>query len=522
MVSTASAAAQANELEKKRKQTLERAKANHLSRQLQMRLQYARLKVEHGWQRQNLNEVENLYFHHSHLRSPKPCPPNQTDPMPVYTSSKHYPSYRSWLQSQSGSSIPDALPGNLTQETNVTAGKPSPSPPTPAMPPPLVSGASDSTLLTSSTPPITLEARATRPPQIPIAPSQMQVPDSQVLSSLQNEDSGTGTPGPSQTSAHFPLTAASTPVLESAPSSTSLSQPQPSTSPPFTSGNTTYMPAALTSTPMTLSNAKMSPVTHKNKSVPTTKDMFGLNTTSLTYDSFWSGLQSKSYPTMKSGGPTTATTPSAVNRPSGVTISGSPHGRANNSSFSPAPAPNQSSTPTSTPTPSPSLSTIPPQVQSSPSSSSTSSSTSSIAPSAVPATAPSLPPSFPAPTPLAMPLPLSAQPLPPQVQMTMPSNFVPWTFAPAQSPLSQPHLIPTSFLANPAAFPFLANLSASYAQAFGAMGVQGHPPIVGVPVSDGPGAVSQAAAGVSAQTSNVPMSPGAPPVATAFVGQQES
>ncbi|KIM77634.1 hypothetical protein PILCRDRAFT_615634 [Piloderma croceum F 1598] len=30
-----------------------------------MRLQYARLKVEHGWQRQNLNEVENLYFHHS-------------------------------------------------------------------------------------------------------------------------------------------------------------------------------------------------------------------------------------------------------------------------------------------------------------------------------------------------------------------------------------------------------------------------------------------------------------------------
>jgi len=71
MVSLASAAAQASESEKRRKQTMERAKAVHLSRQLQMRLQYARHKVEHGWQKQNLNEVENLYFHHSHLRGPK-------------------------------------------------------------------------------------------------------------------------------------------------------------------------------------------------------------------------------------------------------------------------------------------------------------------------------------------------------------------------------------------------------------------------------------------------------------------
>ncbi|KIK96174.1 hypothetical protein PAXRUDRAFT_325484 [Paxillus rubicundulus Ve08.2h10] len=64
---------QSGEVEqKKRKQTLERAKANHLSKQLQMRLQYAKLKVEHGWQRQNLNEVENLYFHHSHLRNMQP------------------------------------------------------------------------------------------------------------------------------------------------------------------------------------------------------------------------------------------------------------------------------------------------------------------------------------------------------------------------------------------------------------------------------------------------------------------
>ncbi|GLB41193.1 hypothetical protein LshimejAT787_0904080 [Lyophyllum shimeji] len=67
-----------HENEKRRKQTMERAKANHLTRQLQMRLQYARLKVDHGWQKQNLNEVENLYFHHSHQRGPKPYPASPT------------------------------------------------------------------------------------------------------------------------------------------------------------------------------------------------------------------------------------------------------------------------------------------------------------------------------------------------------------------------------------------------------------------------------------------------------------
>ncbi|KAJ6460971.1 hypothetical protein C8R45DRAFT_1108790 [Mycena sanguinolenta] len=42
--------------------SMEKAKANNLLRQLQLRLQYARLKVDHGWQKQRLNEVENLYF----------------------------------------------------------------------------------------------------------------------------------------------------------------------------------------------------------------------------------------------------------------------------------------------------------------------------------------------------------------------------------------------------------------------------------------------------------------------------
>ncbi|KAF4566061.1 hypothetical protein EYR36_011476 [Pleurotus pulmonarius] len=71
MVSSPSPAMQVIEAEKKRKFTLERAKANHLSRQLQLRLQYAKLKVDHGWQKQSLNEVENLYFRHSHLHGQK-------------------------------------------------------------------------------------------------------------------------------------------------------------------------------------------------------------------------------------------------------------------------------------------------------------------------------------------------------------------------------------------------------------------------------------------------------------------
>ncbi|KAJ7720284.1 hypothetical protein DFH07DRAFT_972653 [Mycena maculata] len=37
-------------------------RTTQLVRQLQLRLQYAKLKVDHGWQQQHLNEVENLYF----------------------------------------------------------------------------------------------------------------------------------------------------------------------------------------------------------------------------------------------------------------------------------------------------------------------------------------------------------------------------------------------------------------------------------------------------------------------------
>ncbi|KAK2467923.1 hypothetical protein APHAL10511_000218 [Amanita phalloides] len=75
MVTIAPAPAQTHDSDRRKKHSFERARVVHLTRQLQLRLQYAKLKVEHGWQRQNLNEVENLYFHLSHsLRGSNPQP----------------------------------------------------------------------------------------------------------------------------------------------------------------------------------------------------------------------------------------------------------------------------------------------------------------------------------------------------------------------------------------------------------------------------------------------------------------
>ncbi|KAI9450456.1 hypothetical protein F5148DRAFT_1290798 [Russula earlei] len=48
--------------------------SSQLLQQLQIWLQYARLKGEHGWQRQFLNEVENLYFCHSTLKGKSKAP----------------------------------------------------------------------------------------------------------------------------------------------------------------------------------------------------------------------------------------------------------------------------------------------------------------------------------------------------------------------------------------------------------------------------------------------------------------
>ncbi|KAI9513491.1 hypothetical protein F5148DRAFT_1372456 [Russula earlei] len=82
MVTTPSIAA--DHEAKRQRITIERAKVVNLSKQLQIRLQYARLKVEHGWQRQSLNEVENLYFRHSTLKgkSKAPAPSSSSSARP--------------------------------------------------------------------------------------------------------------------------------------------------------------------------------------------------------------------------------------------------------------------------------------------------------------------------------------------------------------------------------------------------------------------------------------------------------
>jgi hypothetical protein len=112
-------------------------------------------------------------------------------------------------------------------------------------------------------------------------------------------------------------------------------------------------------------------------------------------------------------------------------------------------------------------------------------------------------------------------------------NTIPWHITPSSTQpqqqqtqgasITQHHFLQTSFLTNPGAFPFLANLSASYAQAFGiaARGPGSAPSSVGVSVADG--SVEQTATSTGAvPPSNGPMSPSSPHVVSALVGQQDS
>ncbi|THH28135.1 hypothetical protein EUX98_g6058 [Antrodiella citrinella] len=64
--------------EQKRNQNMAKARMNYYSYNLKLRLQYAKLKVEHGWQQQSLSEVENLYFRHSRQPYPNTYPRKKT------------------------------------------------------------------------------------------------------------------------------------------------------------------------------------------------------------------------------------------------------------------------------------------------------------------------------------------------------------------------------------------------------------------------------------------------------------
>ncbi|CAE6498842.1 unnamed protein product [Rhizoctonia solani] len=100
---------------KRTKLHAEKAKAQQLSRQLKTRLQFARLKVDYGWTRQSLNEVENLYFHLSRAR-PVPQPPTRTEKQEVKAAGPSTPPMLATTPVQEPSEASTAPSTESTQE----------------------------------------------------------------------------------------------------------------------------------------------------------------------------------------------------------------------------------------------------------------------------------------------------------------------------------------------------------------------------------------------------------------------
>ncbi|QRW25970.1 hypothetical protein RhiXN_11047 [Rhizoctonia solani] len=102
---------------KRTKLHAEKAKAQQLSRQLKTRLQFARLKVDYGWTRQSLNEVENLYFHLSRAR-PVPQSPTRTEKQEVKAAGPSTPPMLATTPVQEPSEASTAPSTQSTQEEN--------------------------------------------------------------------------------------------------------------------------------------------------------------------------------------------------------------------------------------------------------------------------------------------------------------------------------------------------------------------------------------------------------------------
>ncbi|EIW74028.1 hypothetical protein CONPUDRAFT_170324 [Coniophora puteana RWD-64-598 SS2] len=169
-----------------------------------MRLQYAKLKVEHGWQRQNLTEVENLYFHHSGRIGRPAAPPPKVVTIP--------PADQPML--------PSAFNFTSDQFPTTSSHLKSPTPPV-------------------AQPPISSDSARTPTPQAAVQPSsQNQPPD--------HSSRRSGSPSQSITDLRTPTPPMTTSNLQSQPSvsklpSTSLPpsayQPAPSTGQSVGSGN---------------------------------------------------------------------------------------------------------------------------------------------------------------------------------------------------------------------------------------------------------------------------------------------
>ncbi|PPQ71510.1 hypothetical protein CVT26_010381 [Gymnopilus dilepis] len=284
MVSTSSAAAQASENEKRRKQTMEKAKANHLSRQLQMRLQYARLKVEHGWQKQNLNEVENLYFHNSYLRGPKP--PSATLATTQHQQQSSFPTTQTTFSQSStisfrlgSTSLARAAPNsNAVNDQNTNLVSQESTTPHPGS-------------LTRHTP----DNISSNPNSD--ASSRSHPPDDATVTVIGSQG---GTPsGTSMTNSVPGPQSVSTVDVNMLPGQSpgpvhSLTPSQGSQSPVDSPSSLNHYQTTKTSRPRSSQKASSG-----SKSIPslTAKDMFNFGSTStLTYDSFWSSHSGSTTP----------------------------------------------------------------------------------------------------------------------------------------------------------------------------------------------------------------------------------
>ncbi|KDQ23059.1 hypothetical protein PLEOSDRAFT_162916 [Pleurotus ostreatus PC15] len=250
MVSSPSPAMQVIEAEKKRKFTLERAKANHLSRQLQLRLQYAKLKVDHGWQKQSLNEVENLYFRHSHLHGHKSQA--SAAPLVATTTSQNTSAVGGTTQSSLSFKLGSSFSMNSLREDD-----------TPIL-------ERSITHLNESAGDIYVEQSTTRVDSTPFAGRSSQPSTSKTSQSLKSQPTeliSSQAPSNPHSSAPWP----SPPLASSAP--------LPSSSSSSTASSSLYYRSSAS----TISSTQSNPAENRR-----------FSNTSLTYDSFWSSLGSTS------------------------------------------------------------------------------------------------------------------------------------------------------------------------------------------------------------------------------------
>lgn len=490
-----------------------------------MRLQYARLKVEHGWvrrlislsprlvliipfqQRQNLNEVENLYFHHSHrgmkIHHPQPSlvtVPSDDNSASLSSSNQLHVAYKT---SMPRSATLDAVLDSSGQMTGMgTEGFPARTPTPPGLLPPTGVGSHDPSVTASSTAP---EVPASHLRERSHTPNQSS---NLIASFISLSETISPAGSPSQGSI-------STAVANPTPQRSHLSTPS-------STGKVSFSRTISPPTPGSVNQVKVPLSMHMNVSSLAKHDRFSSNKhATLTYDSFWSGLQSKSYPALTNGG--SGTNAGSVNHQllnNVVNTAATPLGALSTQSF----APNLASS-TASPPP---LPLVPPHLHhpSTPSSIPSSHTTTAL-PSA----------STQAPLLLSQTASFAPPPQTQQLQLQMQQNrplidnLAVWNLIASQP---YPGLMNTQqgfnmdqLAGSTAVYPFLANLSATYAQAFNGtaevqrsrsqgneIGVSGNTPTphgVGVPPSN-----------TSASSSPVPPVPPVPPVASAFVGQEGS